>query len=96
MQLKTIVFKNRIRLKDFFIDFDKVSLHFKQRLCNHLSTEIEIAHPSPKDKHASVRSALTSISGLQLRTGWIWENQFLAQLNGPALGGRMKQDQLQT
>lgn len=26
LQLKTIVFKNRIRLKDFFIDFDKVSL----------------------------------------------------------------------
>lgn len=37
LQLKTIVFKNRIRLKDFFIDFDKVNLlHCKQRPCTQL------------------------------------------------------------
>ena len=89
MQIKKVVYKNRIRLKEFFVDFDKVclaTLWQRQGTCT-------LEGPPLFRKPGF--SAHKNARGLQLRTGFIFENQFLSGLSMAGLDKQLTAAQLQ-
>ena len=87
-QIKKVVYKNRIRLKEFLVDFDKVCL--------------EPSNTGRSLKQAKLlTSAMCLVSNckfvcvLQLRSGFIFENQFLSGLSMAGLDKQLTAAQLQ-
>lgn len=82
-----MVYKNRIRLKEFFVDFDKV--------CDSL------VHSTPSAEDLLLAYLLADLSQslgvcLQLRTGFIFENQFMSGLSMAGLDKQLTPPQLQS
>ena len=86
MQIKKVVYKNRIRLKEFFVDFDKVSLTAEFAILT-----ILICSLSTVGRLVSRNKFLL----LQLRSGFIFENQFLSGLSMAGLDKQLTPTQLQ-
>lgn len=80
LQCKKIVYKNRIRLKEFFADFDKVGPPRAAQLQTY---------------HVARTFIYPCSLGVQLRSGFIFENQFMSGLSMAGLDKQLTPVQLQ-